>query len=962
MRFDQPLALLLLLTVPLAAALGWPRRGRSARRERLALVLRLIILLCVIFALAGLEVVQAGRGVAVAFLLDVSDSVSLPARQGAEAYIATALQSLGPDDRAALVVFGREALVERPMSAAKELGKITSIPRTDATDLAAAIRLGLALFPPGMQRRIVILSDGAATGSDSQEAARLARSSGVDLQTVVLPAESGPETALTGADAPGRLSPGQRFDLQLTVESTRAVQAKIRVLAGGEVIYSTDQPLRLERQSFSLPLVAAGPAFERPGFTRLTVQIEPQADGLPQNNQLDAFTQVEGPPRLLIVSPPAGEPLARGGTRPDEAAQLAAALQSAGFDLTRLPPSRLPADLIELAGYASILLVDVPARDLTSAQMAVLQSFVRDTGGGLVAVGGPTSFGVGGYFRTPLETILPVEMEIKDELRRPSLALVFIIDHSGSMTDLSGGVSKLELAKEAVLRSLDLLSPSDRVGVIAFDESASWVAPMTDLSDPTAVKNAVATIRAGGGTDILAGVQAMASVLPGEPAQVKHVILLTDGGADPTGIPELVAHLNQDSGITLSAIGVGQDAAAFLPELAERGGGRYHFTPNPAAIPTIFAEETSLATRAYLVEEPFTPQFASPSPLIAGFDALPPLLGYVATSPRPAAQTVLVSPQGDPLLAAWQYGLGRAVAFTSDATARWAQSWVGWSGFPVFWAQVVEYSLKSASGSNLDIQVGAEGQVIVEAQSQGGEYLNGYDLQAVIAPPEGEPQTVTLSQTAPGRYEGRFAGGAQGAYSVQVAGGAPGTDEAALRGELGWVQPYSAEYRSLQGQPELLCRLDSEPQPCLASLRPGVMSGKEPSAAFDPTGARSFTRRPAWPWLLGLAAFLLPLDVAARRLVLTRADLQRLGQFLRGKLPRAREAPPTPVQPPSPGVEALRKARRRSEQRAQPPPASPSPLPGEIKPPSQSEKPRHSTQPSDGLSTTERLLAKKRKK
>ena len=282
-------------------------------------------------------------------------------------------------------------------------------------------------------------------------------------------------------------------------------------------MHEAEYRLNKGRQTISIPLTATDP-----GFARFTVQIDPQQDGLYQNNELAAVAQVLGEPKVLIVSLPEGAPLPNNETRPDEAAQLVRALQAAHFNIETARPADLPSDVSTLSDYASVVLVDVPARELSQRQMEALRSYVRDLGGGLVMIGGPTSYGVGGYYKTQIEDALPVEMQIKDQQRRPQLALVFIIDHSGSMGETSGGATKLDLAKEAAARSVELLMPNDRVGVLAFDDAAAWVVPLGELSDPQEVINRIGSIRVGGGTDIYAGVLAMSRMLPDDPAQVKQ--------------------------------------------------------------------------------------------------------------------------------------------------------------------------------------------------------------------------------------------------------------------------------------------------------------------------------------------------------------------------------------------------------------------------------------------------------
>lgn len=947
MRFSNPWALLLLL--PLVPAFwyiaGLIPRGQGGHRERLAAGVRTAIALALVFSLAGFDLVRRADELAVVFLIDVSDSMPPEAQASAARFVEQALDGMGPDDQAAVIVFGGEAVIERGMSPSPELGPLASIPATNATDLAEAIRLGLALYPSGSARRMVILSDGAATTGDAEAVARLAAAQGVQIQAVPFVVQpTGPEVLLRAVDAPERLRPGQRFDLRLSVLATEPGPALVRVFAGGEVVFEGMQELRRGEQSFSLPLVA-GDAGAGDEFLRYQVQIIPEQDQRYQNNQLATFSYLEGPPRVLVVAPPEGEPLGfQGGTRPDEAAQLVAALQAADIRVETAGPGGLPGDLAGLAGYSAVVLVDVPARQLTNRQMEALQEYVRSLGGGLVAAGGPTSYGVGGYYQTPLEATLPVDMHITDEQRRPRLAIVYVIDQSGSMDQTSGGPTKLALAKEAAIRSVELLYPTDQVGVVAFDDSASWAASVAEAGDRAAVIEAIAGIGGGGGTDILAGVQAVANVLPGVDASLKHVILLTDGGADPTGIPELVQRMYEEQGITLSTIGIGSDAAPFLEDLAELGGGRYHFTADPSSIPQIFTEETTLATRAYIEEHDFFPRQASPSPLLSGIRELPQLRGYVSTSPKAVAQVILESDLGDPILAAWQYGLGRAVAFTSDATARWAQDWLNWEGYPSFWAQTVDYVLARRAGSPLEVRVehgsGAPtARLVVEAETEAGEYLNGYLLQARVIDPEGETSEVTLQQVAPGRYEGEFTPHAEGAYWIGVAGQA-GDGESrpdALSQAAGWVLAYSPEYAQIEPDPAMLARV--------ATITGGGVAGEPPAVfAHDlPAGAAA---RPGWPWLLALATLLLPLDIALRRLALTPAEIRRglvkswakVGGLARGGL--RREGAPEETQR-APHLEALFGAKQRAGERQADAGEAPVPPPREAPaapPPSRAEE------------------------
>jgi uncharacterized membrane protein/uncharacterized protein YegL len=713
-----------------------------------------------------------------------------------------------------------------------------------------------------------------------------------------------------------------------------------------------------------LPMTAGAP-----GFAQYRVQIIPQAnnDTFYQNNELAAFSQVAGPPKVLLVK----NPQPRDGV--DESRELVGALAAANIQADVVDPTGLPSDLPALSAYVSVILVDVPTPPLTMRQMLALQTYVRDLGGGLVAVGGPSSYGVGGYYKTPLEETLPVDMLIKDQKRRPRLTMVFIIDKSGSMGETSGGVTKVELAKEAAIRSLDLLAPTDKVGVIAFDDVASWVVPITSLDQHDAIVNAIGSIRADGGTDILAGVKAAAQALPADDANVKHIILLTDGGADPTGIAALVKQMHDQNNITFSTVGVGQDAAAFLPDLAKAGGGIYHFAADPASIPSIFTEETTLATRSYIIEEQFVPQQVGTSPILAGIASAPSLLGYIGTTAKDSAQTILISDQKDPILASWQYGLGRAVAWTSDATARWSKNWVNWESFVRFWAQVVRSTINNQAQSNVEVRVdrsGDQANVTVDAQTQTGTYLNGLTMLVNVVAPDGSTQAVTVAQVAPGRYIGTFTPATEGAYLIRAAGTDPtqpaGTQPPVAQ-TAGWVMSYSPEYQTLTADPNFL--------PQLAALAGGHILGNDPSEIYlHNLPAPRAASRPDWPVLLLIAALLLPIDIAVRRFVVTRADIQRAWRRLPAWVSRHRPQP-VPATERAQGLASLFAAKDRASAATRPPPTpapaispiltrpavsepvEPTPMPGAGPRPPNGES---AAAPSVAGGTSATLLAKKR--
>jgi uncharacterized membrane protein len=961
MTFTTPLALLLLLTLIPIIYLGVPRAAYRRGRDLASLCLRAALIALLVLALAGAQISRAADQLAVVFLVDVSDSVGQAARPAQLAFMREALAAMQPEDQAAIVEFGGDALVERPMSALREIAVLRSTPISAATDLEEAIGLGLALFPSDAGKRMVILSDGQQTVGDALRAARRAAATDVQIDYILFERPPTPEVQLTDVRAPSIVGADQDFDLSITVESDAPTPATITVFASGAVIYRDEVDLRTGVNNYALTLNAG-----TTGFRDFQVRVTPAGDdGFDQNNRLAAFTRVEGAPRALLVTP--RESALTGDAATDEARYLYDALIQQGLEVTLAAPNEIPAGLAALENYDAVILANVPASDLTPNRMRALQAYVRDLGGGLVVVGGPDSYAPGGYFETPLEAAIPLDMQIRDQQRVPQLTLAYVIDRSGSMSAVGqSGFENIELAKEAIIRSIDFLQPTDRAGVVSFDTDGYWVADVQPVLDRRGLQNLVGTLRASGGTDIEAGYILAGQALTQDDAPRKHIILLTDGGAPSGDLVELATQYYDEYGITTSVIAIGEQNS-FLVEMTEVGGGQFHFVEVVETIPTIFTAETVLATRAYILEDSFVPNLAGVSPILAGIAEAPPLRGYVAATPKQTAQVILTgpAPYNDPILAQWQYGLGRAVAFTSDATARWAADWVGWEGFARFWSQAVRWTITEGTDELLEARIvddGERARLIVDARAADGSFLNGLALTTALVDPDLEGVQLPLQQTAPGRYELTFTPQDEGAYFLRIAGVDTTGTEVRSRA-TGWVRSYSPEYTARRGDGAALL---SE----IAALTDGRSLLGEPAAAFDHTLAAQTGQTPLAFALLLAAALLLPLDIAVRRLLVTRSDIGRARaavgaaifarressgrstatiETLRGAKARARQTlevesvsdSPDSESPSAPQhtIAALRERRRTGEDVPPVPPSGGSDTPAPFVPPRESAAP-----------------------
>ena len=855
LAFERPAWLLLLLATPALFVL-LRRSLADFPRGQLALqaALRTLVLAGVAAALAGPQLRRPARTLSVVALADVSDSVSDEAlafeRAGLSALAHAAATRGDPPPR--IVRFAarpEEVFSGDPANLA--LSRFPP-PAGAATDAALAVGLGAGLVDATAVPRVLLLSDGLATRGDLDgAAARLGRRA-LPIFALPLPSPATGDAAVADLSAPVDVRPRVPFRVDVRLLADRATDAHLRLEASrGTTI---DDPERAVALSAGPTVVSYQVRVAEPGTTILRAHLQTSLDRHPENDDgVLAIATERDPHRVLCVE----------GT-PGAASSFAQALAAQAITSDVRPAK---AAVRDLGHYDLVVLADVPRGMLSDAAIAALESFVR-AGGGLLVAGGTQSFGPGGYLGTRMATILPLRLDVPDRQEEASLALALVIDRSGSMAG-----EKLELTKQAARATAEALPPSDQIAVVVFDSQSQPVVQLQRAANRQRIASDIGRIQASGGTNILAGLrEAVEELLPAR-ARKKHIILLSDGQSPYDEIPDLVDAASA-ARITISAIGVGDGAdQTMLKMIAERGGGRFYQTRDPASIPRIFSRETSDLDDQLIVQRPTSVRVVKRIAAFAGVDLTraPPLGGYVVTRPRPEAETVLATADGAPLLARWQLGLGQVAAWTSDLGARWGAGWARWAPFDKLWAQLARATMRKGAASHFAIRSGRNGDrvtVAVDAIGADDGFLTGLDgrveITTVGAGGEALPaRSLPLPETAPGRYETSFRPDIDaGALLFGATFRAPGPNGALVADASGRLTlPFAAE---------LTPRPPASTEGAAALARAAAASGgrviHDAVEALDPSGDRRETEQPLRTPILLITLALFVADVALRRI------------------------------------------------------------------------------------------------
>ena len=889
LHFGQPWWLLAALLAVPAVALSWRNLEPLGRpRQVLAAIFRTLVFLLLAAVMARPEVADRSQQLTLIAVVDRSQSIPTErSGDGGEAhslldkargYFQAAAQGRKNADQLAVVDVAEFASISQLPSTNMEIAQRNTSLLGMESKISSGIEMGLAIAPPNTSVRMLLVSDGNETAGDLKEAARIAAANSIPIDVLPIHYEYKQEVVFQNLVAPVKGRSGQTIPLRFVLHSTGTARGQLLLSLNGKTMHlgsGADQDgMDVELhpgtnvRTLEVPLGAKGMHEFRADF----LPAEPSQDSLEPNNHASAITFVAGPGFVTIVS-----------EDDKDGDGLATALKAAQIDVRRAKPTSFTTRLAELADCDAVVLANTQCGDFSYEQQEMLVRYVNEMGGGLVMTGGPLSFGAGGWIGSPVEKILPVDLDPPHKKQMPKGALVLIL-HACEMPDGNGWSKKVAEAAINTLSRLDMagiLEYGFGGGANAGPNGTNWVYPLSEVGDKTKVMAALKNMQLGDMPDFGAPMQEAYDKLKKVSAGQKHVIIISDG--DPAGPSDKLLKDYVDSGITCTGITVfphSQQTMDNLKRIAAVTGGHYYNVDDPKKLPQIFIKEAQIVRRSLIQEEKFTPE-RTYHEIVNGITALPQLEGYVLTGPRGWPNQLVLTAnlkneKGessiDPILATGQQGLGRTVAFTSSADSRWAPSWMRWGGFNRFWEQVVRYASKSSQAGDLEVFADVQGRqvtVTVESVDSKGQFVQFSQLGGQVIAPDMSLKELPLTQVGPGRYRANFQADAGGCYLLVLQYKLPGSDKKAMM-HSAVVVPYAPEFRDLTDNAALLAEV--------AHITGGRVIKGPPEKAdlFSRAGVRvpqSATPLTGLLMMIWLGVFLA--DVAIRRIAIDFAAIGR---------------------------------------------------------------------------------------
>jgi len=802
---------------------------------------RVVIVTILILAMCNISISFRTKDSSTIFLLDLSHSMS-NYKDETKAFVKNAIEASPSNNKIGIVTFGENQEIEQFLTYSKGFNDIQTSPIGNTTNIEEAIKFSLNIFKDSDYKRIVLVTDGKENQGDLLETSTYFRDNQVDFQVYKIDSEQVEDVYIEDIDILDKVAIGEEFSVTVNIKSNIKTKSKISIYSGREKKSEKEIDIEKGENTFLFKDIQ-----HKGGFKPYKVVIEPENDGISYNNEYTTYTNIVSKPEIMVIQGKTGE--AKG---------LEENLKAIGSSYTMINPSAAPRSINELIEYKGIFLCNTHIDDLPKGFLDNVDSYVKDYGGAIITTGGDNSYALGGYKDSVFEDILPVSSDKKGKNEIPEISLTLVLDRSSSMLSSDqGSFSKISLAKEAAIRSLDNLREIDNIGVVTFNTGYNWVVPMQKLSNIEEVSDKINSIIAEGGTSIYSALNEAYQKQKESSAKIKHIILLTDGqdGMGQNEYKTLVNDIKKDK-ITLSTVSIGADSNNQLLEwISANAGGRYYHSDIYTDVPRIFANEILISTGEYLINEEFTPKISAHHDILNNIieeGKFPSLFGYVGTSIKNTAIEIMTSHMDEPILAAWQYGIGRVVSFTSDVNGQWSKELLAFDKTPQLFSNIISWTMIDYDNSgNLSItQEGSSAKVQYETN-------NHEDNKKVKGAYTFEGNTTSefeLKEVSPGKYEGRVPMSELGFYSFNIMEELQGNTIASQLG--GFAYQYSPEYKFQEQSNSLLALVEDTEGKIINSVED----------IYEIKSNRGYTKKNISNLLLIIAMLLFLFDITYRRL------------------------------------------------------------------------------------------------
>jgi len=801
----------------------WRERQRLKKSHITVLGIRILAVICLVFALAGPYILLPIKEEQILFMVDRSASMNGTDGEMTN-FIEESLQSKKDEQLAGIYSFSSTLQTEAILSKTlKEVPKFTNIEATDQTNIEQSLQLASGIVNSKKATRLVLLTDGNETKGNALEFASKFKGSNISVDVVPFHQPVSTDVSLKSFVTPQVAYVGEQQQLVTEVHATAANKGELLLYENDKLVHREAVELAQGSNVFTYKHTATAE-----GLVKYEAVVQVEQDAIFENNKLTSITMVQSEPHLLIVN------------GYDSASPIAAALGKQSISFNVVDAQSLPNELSSYLQYNAIIFDNVPGHLVGEAKMNVIEQAVKNFGVGFTMVGGENSFGLGGYFKTPIETLLPVEMEIKGKEQLPSLGLVIVLDRSGSMYG-----SKLELAKEAAARSVEMLRDEDTLGFIAFDDRPWEIIETGPLNNKEEAVDTILSVTPGGGTEIYGSLARAYENLADLKLQRKHIILLTDGQSQSGNYEDLIAE-GKENGVTLSTVAIGQDADANLLEaLSEMGSGRFYDVVDEQTIPSILSRETAMISRTYIEDNPFYPTIYNASGWNTLFaNGVPQMNAYIGTTAKQGASVIAESEKEDPVLAQWQYGLGKTFAFTSDSKGKWTGDWARWQDWGTFWQTLISQMLPSYNDVAYDVRLESDGSFVITDPTNEAAFLDVVAVNEAGEELETQLEAISASQIR------AVVQAEPGLIFFRIA------DEDQAIFQAGISVPYSAEYELRPVNDKLVEELTKQT---------GGSVLKEPKEVFREFTKKGADRQNIATWLILAGMLLFFIDITIRR-------------------------------------------------------------------------------------------------